>query len=306
MRLRCFFDCGAGVCLWAADAAARSRFGYAVELASLPLRPETRASGEALMAAHAEFVEATLAGSPPEEAAVERWRTTARAWLGALRAELGPEVMVEDALEPPPEAAIESACSDERGRVIACFETEEFARHAQQRLRATRQWRETAEFDLAAQPDWLPELPGQLLEACAELAGFVVAWHQEAEGGPSLFLAGDPVEHAIACVRDRNVTGWVNCLCELRTRTVLVSADLLAEPWHPTAAHRLTSGDAEEWAPLFAAVGAAVNGRSADAGLLEQARERLLYGWRERWPAQVAEALRQAGFTRAAFLRFER
>lgn len=306
MRLRCFFDCGAGVCLWAADTAARARFGYAVELASLPLRRETHATGEALMAAHEEFVQASLAGSPPDEAMVERWRVTARAWLGALRAELGPEVTVEDALEPPPEAAGESAQTEERGRVIGCFENEEFARQAQQLLRATRQWRETAEFDLAVQPDWLPGLPVQLLEAFTELPGFVAAWHQEAEGGPSHFLAGDPVEHAIACVRDRNVTGWVNCLRELRTRTVLVSADWLAEPWHPTAAHRLTSGDAEEWATLFAAVGVAVSGRAADAGLLEQARERLLYGWRGHWPAQVTEALRQAGFTRAAFLRFER
>lgn len=306
MRLRCFFDCGAGVCLWAADSAARTRFDYAVELGSLPLCPQTRAAGEALMAAHDQFVQAALAGAPPDEASVARWRAAARAWLATVQTELGPDFVVEDALEPPPDPGGDAARPDECGRIIGCFRNDGFAQEARLRLRATRQWRDTAEFDLAAQPVWLPELPGQLLEAFAGLPGFVTAWHQEAEGGPSPFLAGDPVEHAIACVRDRNVTGWANCLRELRTRAVLVDPDWLTEPWQPAANHRLFTGDAEEWSTLFAAVGAAATGHAADAGLLAQARDRLLFCWSGRWPGNAAEALLQAGFTRAAFNRFER
>lgn len=36
-RLRFFFDAGSGVCLWAANDAARSRFGYAVDAEQLPI-----------------------------------------------------------------------------------------------------------------------------------------------------------------------------------------------------------------------------------------------------------------------------
>ena len=37
MRLRFFLDAGSGVCLWAWDAPAKQRFGYAVELDDVPL-----------------------------------------------------------------------------------------------------------------------------------------------------------------------------------------------------------------------------------------------------------------------------
>ena len=41
--LRFFFDYG-GTCLWAANDAARERFGYAVDLAELPISDELRAA----------------------------------------------------------------------------------------------------------------------------------------------------------------------------------------------------------------------------------------------------------------------
>lgn len=37
MKLRYFFDPGTDICLWAADDAAREKFGYAVEFEDLPL-----------------------------------------------------------------------------------------------------------------------------------------------------------------------------------------------------------------------------------------------------------------------------
>ena len=37
MKLRYFFDPGTSICLWAADDAARDRYGYAVEYEDLPL-----------------------------------------------------------------------------------------------------------------------------------------------------------------------------------------------------------------------------------------------------------------------------
>ncbi len=306
MRLRCFFDCGAGVCLWAADAGARASFDYAVELAALPLSPGTVAAGEALMAAHTAFVESALAGSPPDEAAVAQWRQRARDWLDSLRAELGPGFEIEDALEPPAwqdDSAIEPPPT---GRVIGCFRDEVLAGQALRRLRATRRWRESVEFDLAAQPGWVPELPCQLLDAFEGLPGWVAAWHQESEGGPGLFLAGDPVEHAIACVRDRNVTGWVNFLGELRTRAVRVDPGWLMDPWRPTAAHRLDPGEDEAWEMFLAAAGDALAGRTANTRMLERARDRLFFGWKGHWPANAAEALLQAGFARTEFHRFVR
>ena len=48
--LRHFYDPGAGVCLWAANDAARERFGYQVELTELPITPELRDEGQRLMA----------------------------------------------------------------------------------------------------------------------------------------------------------------------------------------------------------------------------------------------------------------
>lgn len=50
MRIRCSFDAGAGVCLWAADDDARKVYGYAIAFADLSLSNELRQRGEALLA----------------------------------------------------------------------------------------------------------------------------------------------------------------------------------------------------------------------------------------------------------------
>ena len=50
MRLRYFFDPGAGICLWAADDEARAQFGYPVELEQLNLSQDTIAFGNRLIA----------------------------------------------------------------------------------------------------------------------------------------------------------------------------------------------------------------------------------------------------------------
>lgn len=49
MRLRFSFDAGAGVCLWAVDAAAKARFGYPVEAAMLDIPQSLRDEIEQLV-----------------------------------------------------------------------------------------------------------------------------------------------------------------------------------------------------------------------------------------------------------------
>lgn len=49
MKLRYFFDPGAGICLWAADDEARGQFGYPVELEKLELSKDTIALGNRLI-----------------------------------------------------------------------------------------------------------------------------------------------------------------------------------------------------------------------------------------------------------------
>lgn len=50
MRLRFFFDAGAGACLWAQDEDAKARFGYTVEAGDLEIPAELRAEIEQLVA----------------------------------------------------------------------------------------------------------------------------------------------------------------------------------------------------------------------------------------------------------------
>jgi hypothetical protein len=307
MHLRCFFDCGAGVCLWAADDDARGQFGYAVELAALPLAAETVAAGESLMAEHDAFVNATLGGQPPGEEAVSAWFRRARLWLEQLRRDLGTTVTIEDALAPPEAAPAADESPVIEGRVIGCFASPAAAEAARRRLRANHQWEDSVDFNLAAQPHWLPGLPEQILAALSPESGFIVGWHQAADGGPSCFLAGDPLEHAIACARTRNVTGLVNFLRELRCCRVLVGDDWVTAPWQPSPRHRREdSPGAAAWDGFVTAAQQALAGRPANPDFLARERDRLLYTWELPWPATLAEALIQAGFTRHGFNDFGR
>ncbi len=307
MHLRCFFDCGAGVCLWAADNAARGRFGYAVELSALPLTAETVAAGERLMSEHDAFVNATLGGQSPGEEAVSAWFRRARLWLDQLRHELGSGVIVEEALAPPESAPAVAETPTIEGRVIGCFASPAAAVAAGRRLRANHQWEDSVEFSLADQPHWLPGIPGQLLAAVAAEPGFTVGWHHLAEGGPSMFLAGDPLEHAVACARAHNVTGLVNYLRELRCCRILVADERVTAPWRPSARHRREDfPGAEAWDGFFAVTHQALAGQTANLEILARERDRLLDTWEHPWPASLAEALLQAGFTRHGFNEFSR
>ena len=304
MHLRCFFDCGAGVCLWAADETARDRFGYAVELSALPLTAETVAAGEGLMAEHDGFVNATLGGQPPDEAAVTDWFRRARLWLDQLRRELGSGVTVEDALAPPESAPAAAESPTVEGWVVGCFASPAAAVAAGRRLRANHQWEDSVEFSLADQPHWLPELPGQLLAAVAAEPGFTMGWHHLSDGGPSLFLAGDPLEHAVACARAHNVTGLVNFLRELRCCRIIVADERVTAPWQPSARHRRPGAAA--WDGFFAVAHQALAGQPTNPETLARERDRLLDTWEHPWPGSLAEALIQAGFTRHGFNDFSR
>lgn len=108
MRLRFFFDAGAGVCLWSQDQAAQDRLGYAVDLLDLDLPAELKAEIETLMADY----DATIDWSNPGRGA-ERdsgatrfgfeedapFRDRVVAMLPRLRVALGPGFVIESDYE---------------------------------------------------------------------------------------------------------------------------------------------------------------------------------------------------------------
>jgi hypothetical protein len=89
-RLRYFFDAGSGVCVWAGDAATEARFGYAVDLAALPLSDETRWALGRLIAAFDRSIDwADPAGTDARRAGEpDRFADAAREGLALLRREL--------------------------------------------------------------------------------------------------------------------------------------------------------------------------------------------------------------------------
>ncbi len=90
--LRFMFDAGSGTCLWAADAAARAAFGYAVDHQALPLGADMRARLDGLVAWYDRSIDwADPGGASPWDAAEQaRFEAAAREVLAMLRAELGP------------------------------------------------------------------------------------------------------------------------------------------------------------------------------------------------------------------------
>ena len=100
--LRHFYDPGSGVCLWAANGAARERFGYAVDLARLALPLELQAEGERLIAHFDTSLDWDYPPNPSlwcaeQNAAFEQ---TGGIFLNRLRAALGPEYLVLDERKP--------------------------------------------------------------------------------------------------------------------------------------------------------------------------------------------------------------
>ena len=95
-----YFDPGAGTCLWSADEETRATFDYAVDLAALPLAPETRAAAELLVARFDTSIDWDNPGGPSPWSEEEAWEFSlaAAALLDRLRAELG--ATIDDHIQP--------------------------------------------------------------------------------------------------------------------------------------------------------------------------------------------------------------
>ena len=107
MRLRFFLDAGSGVCLWAWDAPAKKRFGYAVELDDVPLPRDLVADLMHLMADYDATIDwdnpaNTGADGTPTAFGYEAdapFRERIAALLPRLRTALGPEFEIESDFE---------------------------------------------------------------------------------------------------------------------------------------------------------------------------------------------------------------
>jgi ribosomal protein S18 acetylase RimI-like enzyme len=97
-HLRYFFDAGSGVCLWSANDAARTRWGYPVACDRLSLTTNTRHWAAYVLAWYDTSFDWNDPGGPSpwtlDEAA--RFDAAAQRLLGLLRAELGPDVTISD------------------------------------------------------------------------------------------------------------------------------------------------------------------------------------------------------------------
>ena len=101
-RLRYFFDPGGLTCLWAANDAARDRFGYAIELETLPLSEQTKQAGEVLCDRWTTSIDWDYPPNPSpwsesEKAAFDQ---VAKAWLLTVQSELGRTFEVINELNP--------------------------------------------------------------------------------------------------------------------------------------------------------------------------------------------------------------
>ena len=98
MRIRCSFDTGAGVCLWAADEAARLAYGYAIAFADLSLSEDLRRRGEALLALFDTRLcwEDPTAPSPWSDDGHEAFVLQAQQYLHDLRLYVGDHIEIID------------------------------------------------------------------------------------------------------------------------------------------------------------------------------------------------------------------
>jgi hypothetical protein len=96
--LRFFFDAGSGICLWAANDAARERWDYPVSTDDLPLGEETRAELETLIARYDSCVDWNDPGRGSVWTAAEEadFATQAQALLARVRRELGDDIAIVD------------------------------------------------------------------------------------------------------------------------------------------------------------------------------------------------------------------
>jgi hypothetical protein len=97
-RLRYYFDAGAGVCLWAANDAARERFGYPIDAKELPLPENTWRRVLHLCYWYDTCIDWAYPPDPSPWDAAERDRFCADAQksLAILREQLRPEFEIVD------------------------------------------------------------------------------------------------------------------------------------------------------------------------------------------------------------------
>lgn len=325
MRVRVTFEYQAGVCLWADDAEARARWTSAIDALELGLPAPLAAEAEALMqtwdaAFDREDPGAGLQWSAEAERAFE---TRMRAWADGVQAALslsGVEFFVESpeglrfaenfsvSVEPQSGAGLPAF----EGSVLVCFGNEETRGAAAAKYLADYTWQETATWAANGFPFRENErTPAELLAALERERGFLIGWWQEREGGPETMLAGDPVEHAIECVRTRNATGLANFLEWERVQRVHLGELLDHAAWMPSKNHRLVSekGSVWAWFSFIRNATAAVKGEAVSDRYKNSERDRLWWEWtrggsRRGWPATWAEALERIGLRREKFSRW--
>ena len=97
--LRYFFDPGAGTCLWADDDETEARYGLAVDVHMLPVRPNTRVMCDYATAWFDTHLDWDDPGGPSLWSDDEwaRFRATAVRLLQALRDDLEPDFEIVDA-----------------------------------------------------------------------------------------------------------------------------------------------------------------------------------------------------------------
>lgn len=311
MRIRVSFEYLAGACLWADDDEARQRWDSAVEPAEVGLPAVLAGEGEALMdefnAGHALEDNAVVARWPVE--AAEDFGARAADWTARVAAALSPTgiEVVPYGSEPAGEAGPEF-----EGSVVACFADEAARAAADRKEAAGSGWAEVAVW-----PGDIFQLretersPADLLAKLEREPGFVCGWWQARAGGADAMLEGDPEDHAVTCVRDRNATGLANFLSWLRVERVHLHPELAGEPWQPSARHRLADpgGSWWEWFTFARNAAKAVRGERPSARYLRAERERLFHRWthggsRRGWPAGFGEAFERIGLRREVFNRW--
>lgn len=102
MRLRFFFDWGTTTCLWADDAEARSRLGYAVEPRDLPLAPALVDALEQLAIRHDGFLNWADPAAPHDRSPADcrAFDLAVAELVPHLREALGPDFELVDQSRP--------------------------------------------------------------------------------------------------------------------------------------------------------------------------------------------------------------
>lgn len=319
MRIRVNFEYGAGVCLWADDAEARAKWCSAVLFENVVLPAELAVEGAALLAEFDAAFEPADPGAGPRwsDDAAAGFHGRAAAWTERVTDALAARGVEVAPYGAEPEGALdfEAALAGEEfeGCVVAVF-ADEAARAAVDRKEFPGTgWDEVAVWNGDALKLRAAErTPAELLAKLECEPGFVCGWWQRREDrGADEMLAGDPVAHAVECVRARNATGLANFLSWLGVERVHLGDELAALDWMPTKAHRLADarGSWWEWFSFARNASKALRGEAPSAGYLRAERERLFWKWthggsRDGWPAKVGEALERIGLRREAFNRW--